>query len=59
MPKVRARVAERLKHAASWSPSKTPPPTKPAPKPTTEQRLSTLEKTVTEQGRRNAALEKE
>ncbi|MFD3310054.1 N-acetylmuramoyl-L-alanine amidase [Streptomyces sp. NPDC058694] len=60
MAKSRARIAERLKHAASWSPGKAPaPPTTPAPKPTTEQRLSALEKTVTAQGQRIAALEKE
>ena len=45
MPGIRARVAERLKHAASWSPSK---PAPPAPKPpTTEERLTALEKRVT------------
>jgi len=44
MPDVRKRVAERLKHAASWSPS-TPPPA-PEP-PTTEDRLTALEKRVT------------
>lgn len=55
---LRADVAERLRHPASWSPGKAPaPPTTPAPKPTTEQRLSALEKTVTEQGKRLAALE--
>lgn len=63
MPKTRTRIAERLAHPASWSPAKPPapkPPTppKPAPAPTTEQRLSALEKTVTDQGKRIAALEK-
>ncbi|MEV8552553.1 N-acetylmuramoyl-L-alanine amidase [Streptomyces glaucescens] len=54
MPDVRARVAERLKHPASWSPSAPKPPTTkpPAPTPTVEQRLAALEKRVT-------ALEKE
>lgn len=47
---VRRRVTERLAHAASWSPS-APAPT-PAPKPpTTEERLTALEK-------RMAAVEK-
>lgn len=57
----RADVAERLKHPASWSPptSAPAPSPAPAPKPTTEQRLSALEKTVSEQGKRIAALEKE
>jgi hypothetical protein len=52
MPSIRSSVAERLKHAASWSKT-----TAPAPEPTTEQRLSALEKTVTAQGSRIAALE--
>ncbi|WAL94008.1 N-acetylmuramoyl-L-alanine amidase [Streptomyces sp. Je 1-369] len=45
MPDVRKRVAERLKHAASWSPGETTPPT-PKP-PTTGERLTALEKRVT------------
>ena len=46
MPDIRARVAERLKHPASWSPPSNTPP--PAPKPpTTEERLTSLEKRVT------------
>ncbi|KFG07483.1 peptidoglycan recognition protein family protein [Streptomyces scabiei] len=49
MPDIRKRVAERLKHPASWSPGTTPPAPKP---PTTEERLTALEKRVT-------ALEKE
>lgn len=53
----RADVAERLKHAASWSPSTSAPAPEPAPKPTTDQRLSALEKTVADQGKRIAALE--
>jgi len=52
----RKDVAERLKHAASWSPPATTTPT-PAPAPTVEQRLSALEKTVADQGKRIAALE--
>jgi hypothetical protein len=45
MPDIRARVAERLEHPASWSPS---PSTPPAPKPpTVEERLTALEKRVT------------
>ncbi|MBP5930201.1 N-acetylmuramoyl-L-alanine amidase [Streptomyces sp. LBUM 1479] len=45
MPDIRKRVAERLKHPASWSPGDTTPP---APKPpTTEERLTALEKRVT------------
>ena len=51
----RKDVAERLTHAASWSPPTTTPP--PAPTPTVEQRLSALEKTVKAQGARLAALE--
>lgn len=47
MSAIRVRVAERLKHPASWSPG-----TPPAPKPTVEERLTALEKRVT-------ALEKE
>jgi hypothetical protein len=43
MPDIRKRVAERLKHAAGWSPGTTTP----APKPTTEERLTALEKRVT------------
>ncbi len=44
MPDIRARVGERLKHPASWSP--TPPP---APKPpTVEERLTALEARVTQ-----------
>lgn len=59
MPDVRHRVTDRLGHAASWSPSKTTlpaPPPPPIPR-TVEQRLSSLEKTVTDQGKRIAALE--
>ncbi|MFF3346071.1 N-acetylmuramoyl-L-alanine amidase [Streptomyces sp. NPDC002779] len=52
MEKLRGRVAERLKHPASWSPTAPKPPApKPQP-PTTEERLTALEKRVT-------ALEKE
>jgi hypothetical protein len=50
MGQLRADVAERLKHPASWSPPTTAPAPSPAPsvpKPTTEQRLSALEKRVT------------
>ncbi|MFI1562212.1 N-acetylmuramoyl-L-alanine amidase [Streptomyces sp. NPDC020490] len=44
MPDVRKRVAERLKHAAGWSPNSPAP----APTPTTvEERLASLEKRVT------------
>jgi len=43
MGKFRTAVAERLKHAAGWSPG-TPPAPKP---PTTEERLTALEKRVT------------
>lgn len=52
----RKDVAERLAHAASWSPptTSTPPP---VPAPTTEQRLSALEQTVKTQGARITALE--
>ncbi|MFG2440580.1 hypothetical protein [Streptomyces sp. NPDC048508] len=45
MGQLRADVDERLKHPASWSPPTTTTP--PAPKPTTDQRLSALEKRVT------------
>jgi len=44
MPDIRKRVAQRLGHSASWSPS-TPTPS-PTP-PTTEERLTALEKRVT------------
>ena len=50
MKQFRADVAERLKHAASWS-----PPTTPAP--TIEQRVAALEKTVAAQDKRLAVLE--
>ncbi|MEO3978758.1 N-acetylmuramoyl-L-alanine amidase [Streptomyces sp. CAU 1734] len=50
MVKLRADVAERLKHPAGWSPpSKPTTPKPPAPKPpvlTVEQRLAALEKRV-------------
>ncbi|MFM9473944.1 peptidoglycan recognition protein family protein [Streptomyces scabiei] len=49
MGQFRKDVDERLAHAASWSPGTTTPP---KPKPTTEERLTALEKRVT-------ALEKE
>lgn len=41
---LRADVEERLKHPASWSPGTTTPAPKP---PTTEERLTSLEKRVT------------
>ncbi|WP_327724377.1 N-acetylmuramoyl-L-alanine amidase [Streptomyces europaeiscabiei] len=44
MADIRKRVAERLKHPASWSPGTTPPAPKP---PTTEERLTALETRVT------------
>jgi hypothetical protein len=48
MPQLRADVAERLKHPASWSPPTTAPAPAPAPKPPTiEERLTALEKRVT------------
>ncbi len=53
----RADVDERLQHPASWSPPTSAPTPEPAPKPTTDQRLSALEKTVADQGKRIAALE--
>lgn len=43
MGQFRKDVAERLTHAASWSPGTVPP----APKPTVEERLTALEKRVT------------
>lgn len=49
MPAVRARVAERLKHPASWSPA--PPPL------TVEQRLAALEKIAKDHEKRIGALE--
>ncbi len=42
---LRADVAERLKHPASWSPSAPKPPAPPPP--TVEERLTALEKRVT------------
>lgn len=53
---MRADIAERLKHPAAWSPPTSSTPA-PSPAPTVEQRLSALEKTVTAQGKRIAALE--
>ncbi|MFF8953896.1 N-acetylmuramoyl-L-alanine amidase [Streptomyces sp. NPDC014940] len=49
MTQLRADVAERLKHAASWSPpTKSTPPPAPTPRPSTvEERLTALEKRVT------------
>jgi hypothetical protein len=55
MDKLRSRVAERLKHPASWSPGVVKPPApkppapapKPVPKPSIEDRLVALEKRVT------------
>ncbi len=44
---LRADVAERLKHAANWSPPTTPPPPSKPPTRTVEQRLTDLEKRVT------------
>jgi hypothetical protein len=48
MPSLRALVAERLEHAASWSktPTKPAPAPKPVPKPSVEDRLAALEKRV-------------
>ncbi|MGA5435487.1 peptidoglycan recognition protein family protein [Streptomyces cellulosae] len=46
MDDFRARVAERLKHAASWSPTKKPSTPAPAPVKTLEQRVADLEKRV-------------
>ncbi|WP_326745243.1 peptidoglycan recognition protein family protein [Streptomyces sp. NBC_01760] len=55
MASVRTRVAERLKHAANW----TPPTKPPAPQPTTiESRVSALEKLVASQAKRIETLEK-
>ncbi|WTA44147.1 N-acetylmuramoyl-L-alanine amidase [Streptomyces sp. NBC_00842] len=48
MAQLRADVAERLKHPASWSPKPPTPPTPPAPKPPTDtERITALEKRVT------------
>jgi hypothetical protein len=44
MPGIRARVAERLKHPASWSPGTTPPPTTAERLTALEQRVTALEK---------------
>ncbi|MFE2539104.1 peptidoglycan recognition protein family protein [Actinacidiphila glaucinigra] len=55
MASMRARVAERLKHQANWTPSA------PAPAPTAssmEARISLLEKLVAAQEKRLVALEK-
>lgn len=43
MPDIRKRVAERLKHPASWGPA----PPVPKPPPAIEERLAALEKRVT------------
>ncbi|WP_327268820.1 N-acetylmuramoyl-L-alanine amidase [Streptomyces sp. NBC_01218] len=55
---LRADVAERLKHAASWSPTAPTapkPPTTPAPKPPTDtERITALEKRVTALEKRTA-----
>lgn len=45
MPAMRGRVAERLKHAAGWDRTPAKPPA--TSKPTTEERLTALEKRVT------------
>lgn len=48
MTQLRADVAERLKHPASWSPPSAPKPPAPTPKPpTVDERLTSLEKRVT------------
>ncbi|MFE2017604.1 N-acetylmuramoyl-L-alanine amidase [Streptomyces sp. NPDC059499] len=51
MPGIRADVAERLKHSASWSPTAPKPPTTPTPPapkpPTTDERIDALEKRMT------------
>lgn len=52
MASIRTRVAERLKHAANWNPST------PAPTPTLESRVASLEKLVAAQQKRIEALEK-
>ncbi|WP_037649787.1 peptidoglycan recognition protein family protein [Streptomyces flavidovirens] len=56
MADIRRRVAERLKHPASWSPTAPKPPAPaPAPKPpTTAERITALEKRVTALEKRNA-----
>ncbi|MEU0831306.1 N-acetylmuramoyl-L-alanine amidase [Streptomyces sp. NPDC005969] len=56
MQALRADVAERLKHSASWSPSAPKPPTTPAPTPkppTVEQQIAALDKRVTALEKRN------
>ncbi|WP_167503126.1 peptidoglycan recognition protein family protein [Streptomyces malaysiensis] len=55
MASMRTRIAERLKHPASWSPS-TAPPTQPTP--SIESRVTTLEKALAEYKKRLEALEK-
>ncbi|WP_399129045.1 peptidoglycan recognition protein family protein [Actinacidiphila sp. ITFR-21] len=55
MVSMRARVAERLKHASNWSPGTTPPTT---PTPTIESRVAALEKKALDYEKRLAALEK-
>ncbi|MFJ3271058.1 N-acetylmuramoyl-L-alanine amidase [Streptomyces sp. NPDC086776] len=55
MASVRTRVAERLKHAANWTPSTTTPPKSPT---TIESRVTALEKLVASQAKRIEALEK-
>ncbi|WP_371624039.1 N-acetylmuramoyl-L-alanine amidase [Streptomyces sp. NBC_01116] len=52
MDGIRKNVAERLKHAASWSPPSAPKPPAPPKPPTDTERITALEKRVT-------ALEKE
>ncbi|WP_329371209.1 hypothetical protein [Streptomyces sp. NBC_01483] len=52
---MRARVAERLKHQANWTPAPAPPaPTTPS----LEARVATLEKQVADYAKRIVALEK-
>ncbi|GAA2971369.1 N-acetylmuramoyl-L-alanine amidase [Streptomyces enissocaesilis] len=55
MDAIRRDAAERLKHAASWSPTTPKPPTPaPAPAPpTTTERIAALEKRVTALEKRN------
>ncbi|MFD7746697.1 N-acetylmuramoyl-L-alanine amidase [Streptomyces sp. NPDC059698] len=48
MDAIRKDVAERLKHPANWSPKPPSPPKPPAPKPpTTDERITALEKRMT------------
>ncbi|MFE4330171.1 N-acetylmuramoyl-L-alanine amidase [Streptomyces sp. NPDC056831] len=58
MTALRADVAERLKHPASWSPTPPKPPTTPAPAPKPPTKPPTVEQQIAALDKRVTALEK-